>query len=307
MLRTLRKMRCLEQPLSVFHNHNTNGMRSTTMMSKFHKMVEQAQPAFHNHNTNEMEFPTTLRKLRKMGCLEQPWTVFHNYHADGMGSATLIIKIDGLSRLSDESIQTVNDKIHAKYEPLQSQILINDDSNEYDMYYVGTLAPKIKRYTIGDQHDTEMLHNLMVKCLNFKFKLLNDYGFNEEDAIKQGNYNLKDINPLYFRIIYGDYMLTCYSHATMDMPSEERWTTDFVCLLNQDDVNFDDTKVLFLKHENCIEKKYANPQWNKEPSHLSNILNWIIPSSLINKFFIFYANNSILSKYNPLSIHNDMI
>eukprot|EP01084_Bolivina_argentea_P250493 419698_1 len=237
-----------------------------------------------------------LRLYRKLGCLEQKWTIFHNYNIGGIGTGVSFVKINGLSKISDEKIQNISDRIHAKYEALQCQILSIDDVNEYDTLYIGVSPPKIKRYD-----DDTLFHKLVAECLNFKFKLLNDFGLNDDDDIKQGDYNIKDIEPLYFRLICGDNLITYYCHVVLDLPTEEYYIRDFLCLLNDDDNNFSPETVQHSRLEDCIDDQYAS-----KPSIISPMLQYI-PKSWLNNVFAFYANNSILSKYNPLSVHKDIL
>eukprot|EP01084_Bolivina_argentea_P255096 428977_1 len=231
----------------------------------------------------------SLRKYRDMGSMEGLFTIFNDLKIPWgtSGGAQLI---PGLHEISDDKLQAIWDKIHSKYHLLQVQILTkNDNIYEYDPIYIGILPFKIIRLNGSN------VHTILVKELNYRFLLLNDFNLSVTD-IENNNYDITKISPLYRVIFIDDYFIFTNQHAIVDMTSLTSIYTDFICLLNGN--TFDDEIKPYTKLEDHIDPKLAI-------SSLSLKLGQYIPLNFAFNFLKFYANNSFLRKYNPLSIHRD--
>eukprot|EP01084_Bolivina_argentea_P255095 428976_1 len=231
----------------------------------------------------------SLRKYRDMGSMETLFTIFNDLKISwGAGGGAHLIP--GLNKFPDYKLQAIIDKIHSKYHSLQVQFLTKNDSvYEYDPIYIGTKPFKIIR--LNDANINEIL----VKELNHRFLLLNDFNLTTKD-IENNNYDLAKISPLYRVVLVDDYLIFTYQHAVGDGTTLISIIQDFICLLNGN--TFDAQVKPYTKLEDCIDPKLA-------VSSLSLKLGQYVPFTFAFKFLQFYANNSFLSKYNPLSIHRD--
>eukprot|EP01084_Bolivina_argentea_P037859 70005_1 len=232
---------------------------------------------------------SVLRHFRKMGSMEQIFTIFNDDKIAGWGPMTGVEKINGLSKIPLETIQSCWNKIHAKYQSFQCQILTTSNVNEYDDIYIGCVPFKIIRCNGEDQD------KLLVKELNHRFLLLNDLNLSHQDII-DGKYDINNIPPLYRIFIIDDWLLLNFNHCTADGLSFIAMLNDFLALLNND--TFDPTLIKYSTIEQCIKPHLAS-------SALTRKINNLIPTSWALRFGKFYATNYYLRKYNPLSLHRD--
>eukprot|EP01084_Bolivina_argentea_P305654 528049_1 len=237
-----------------------------------------------------------LRFYRKMGGLEQVMEAFSCWNNNQIpwNIITSRIKIDGLHEIDKETLQKHFNKIHAKYESLQCQFLCNKNNDEYDSIYIGCLPPDI--IICQNINDFDKLFR---KEMNQRFKLLNDVGLTTPDDIENGKYNIKNIPALYKVIKCDDYLIFKTHHALLDGISFNYVFSDLLCLLNNNS-NFNDTLIKYTSAEQSMKDKYkASPP----PKIVSKLLS-MVPPSYLQRFIIFYANNSFLSYYNPLNFQD---
>eukprot|EP01084_Bolivina_argentea_P088367 159554_1 len=132
----------------------------------------------------------SLRKYRYMGSMEGLFTIFNDLKI-AWGSAAGAQLIPGLREISDNKLEAMWKKIHSKYHSLQVQFLTNNDSiYEYDPIYIGTIPFKIIRLNGAN------VNKILVKELNYRFLLLNDFGLTSKD-LENNSYDINKILPLY--------------------------------------------------------------------------------------------------------------
>eukprot|EP01084_Bolivina_argentea_P236402 397490_1 len=193
-----------------------------------------------------------LRHFRKLGSMEQLFPVFNDLKINGWGPVAGAYKIPGLSQIPLTTIQNIWNKIHSKYESLQTQILTIDNIYEYDDFYIGCLPFQIIKCD-SPKHN---VHQIIKREANSRYLLLNDYNLTAKD-IKKGNYNIKNINPLYRIFICDDYFVLNYCHSIGDGLSVLLWINNFLEILNNDK-SFNDKIVSFNTIEQCIKPQYSS-------------------------------------------------
>eukprot|EP01084_Bolivina_argentea_P283558 485678_1 len=238
-----------------------------------------------------------LRKYRRIGSMEQLFVCLNDLKLD-WGAACSCVKVDGLSQISTNKLQAIWNKLFNKYESLQSQILTIKSMYQFDWVYIGCLPYKISRHETPT-HKEDLLHELYLKEMNHRFLLLNDFNLTAED-IENKKYDIHAISPLYRIVIYNDYIIINIQHAIGDGLCLLELQQEFMKLIN-DDSSYSDKVIKFQKLEDCINPKYASSPF------LNQMINYLVPTWFAMWFSKIYANNSYLSKYNPLSLHSDDI
>ena len=240
-----------------------------------------------------------LVKLRRMGCMEQIFTCVHDKNIP-WGCAVIMFKIPGIHKISLNKLQNIINKLHYKYECLQTQVLNVKNLHKYDIIYKGILPCKCVSYKMGERYQTPK--EAYLDQLNSRFLLLNDFGLNE-DNIDRNEYDINQIPTLYRYIRYHDHIIFNINHAIADGITMITIQKDFVKLLNNDYTLYKNDMIPYTCIEECIDKKYES----------NGILNFIgeyaIPTSLALWFGKVYSHNNLCLKYNPLGfyLHNDEI
>lgn len=156
----------------------------------------------------EKEVKGRLKKLRRMGSMEQLFTMLHPMNVE-WGSCVSYVKINDLSKIPLSTLQKLWDKMHYKYVIFGCQYLITPNEHEFDLIYHGLPSSKMLSLT-GNDND---FHEYIVKALNYRYLVLNDFNLNENN-IETAKYDLNKIPHLYSICRYNDYLVLTYVYMS---------------------------------------------------------------------------------------------